>query len=109
MASLRFGVRATDFLTFSVVALQPAGVAFAAAATPARPAVTVDPMGGTARPVRFRSCAGPRRQLFKSATLGLLRTTRKKTKNAASALAWTCRRELATDNAVTLFAPSALP
>ena len=44
MASLLFGVGATDFVTFGAVALLMAGVAFAAAAIPARRATTVDPM-----------------------------------------------------------------
>ena len=44
MASLLFGVGATDFLTFGAVALLLAAVAFAAAAIPARRATTVDPM-----------------------------------------------------------------
>ena len=44
MASLLFGIGATDFVTFGSVALLLAGVAFAAAAIPARRAATVDPM-----------------------------------------------------------------
>jgi predicted permease len=44
MASLLFGVSATDFLTFGAVALLLAAVAFAAAGIPARRAATVDPM-----------------------------------------------------------------
>ncbi len=44
MASLLFGVGATDFLTFGTVALLLAGVAFLAAAIPAQRATTVDPM-----------------------------------------------------------------
>jgi hypothetical protein len=44
MASLLFGVSATDSLTFGVVALLPALVALAAAAIPDHSATTVDPM-----------------------------------------------------------------
>jgi predicted permease len=44
MASLLFGVTATDALTFGAVALLLAAVSFAAAAIPARRATAVDPM-----------------------------------------------------------------
>lgn len=44
VASLLFGVSATDFLTFGCVAILLAAVAFAAAAIPAWRATTVDPM-----------------------------------------------------------------
>jgi ABC-type antimicrobial peptide transport system permease subunit len=44
MASLLFGVSATDALTFGAVALLLAAVAFAAAVIPARRATTVDPI-----------------------------------------------------------------
>jgi ABC-type antimicrobial peptide transport system permease subunit len=44
MASLLFGVSSTDAITFSVVAVILAGVAFAAAVIPARRASSVDPM-----------------------------------------------------------------
>jgi len=44
MASLLFGVGATDGLTFGSVALILAAVAFAATAIPARRATNVDPM-----------------------------------------------------------------
>lgn len=44
MASLLFGVSATDSLTFGAVALLLAVVAFVAAVIPARRATTVDPI-----------------------------------------------------------------
>jgi ABC-type antimicrobial peptide transport system permease subunit len=44
MASLLYGIRATDFLTFSGVALLLSLVALAACYIPARRAMRVDPM-----------------------------------------------------------------
>jgi putative ABC transport system permease protein len=44
MASLLFGVTATDLLTFSTVAIILAAVAFAATVIPARRAIGVDPI-----------------------------------------------------------------
>ena len=44
MASLLFGVSATDAVTFGAVAVMLAAVAFAATAIPARRATSVDPM-----------------------------------------------------------------